>query len=60
MTVVNDMSVHMGVTSYKFGINDVCNWRIKIGSVLQFMRQIKIKIEQVTDVNCYIAYGNSV
>lgn len=56
---LTDNSRKTAATATKFGVNDVCAWKIKTTSDFYFNKKIYIKINYASYVNCYLAYGDS-
>ncbi|CDW76129.1 UNKNOWN [Stylonychia lemnae] len=58
-TTLTDNSIHTAATSNTFGKDNVCAWKIKTVSDYYFNKKISVEIKIASNVNCYIAFGES-
>jgi len=58
-TTLTDNSQHTASTSNSFGKDNVCAWKIKTVSDYYFNKKITVDIKVASNVNCYVAYGES-
>ena len=58
--MVGDANDQVGGTTLEFTTNDICGWHLMAGTQYPRDKYIRIKIEQMSNVKCFINSGKSI
>ena len=60
IATLDENSVKTGATTAAFGVDSVCSWKLRATSDYYFNKKIRVSVETANNVNCYIAYGDTI